>query len=1177
MHIKEIIIDGFKSYAVKTSIQGLDRHFSAITGLNGSGKSNIFDAICFLLGISSLLNVRASNLQELVYNKGNTGISKASVTIIFDNRDKSTSPVGCEDYDEIIVSRSIYQGKSKYHLNGYTATQENIKTLFQSVQLNINNPHFLILQGKIRQVINMKPIEILGLLEEAAGTSIYQTKKESSLKMIKKKENKLEEITKLLVEEISPQLEKAMKDKQNYLTWKSRENEINRLFKILTAYDYFTCSNDCVSKRNELIQYKSQEEDLQREANLIMTQLTSIKDKITKLEALLDQKMDGNVKELERKTKEIQTVIKTDEHKIKTIKTNIQSCQKEINKTIQVNQKLKLQIETFEKDKVDLESNYEMFENDYKNKKEYLNELEINFENFKHGKSDNTTLMNINKLIIECKNNKNKSTTEKVNLINQIMFLSDETKNKKLQLNTFKSKLKQSEKEYNVFQNKINLVINELSSLQSSSNPQMIEAIKKQILSKQNEISLLERQENEILTKYASRVEVQFRDPEPNFNRNKVKGRIIRLFTLENEKYAKAIEQTAGGKLFNIVVDNENTGSLLLSRKCFDYGVVMIPNNKIVSKSIPPEKIKLIEQISNGEAKLAIDLISYDREFTPAMQFVFGNTFICSTSEIASKLAYTDNIRVKCVNLDGDVFDPTGLLTGGAQRKGESILKKVVELTNLQKKISAEKKAINDLKSELDEMIKNQKQINDLTSQKETLERQASEYDKEKIQSQMDEIESDIGKINEQIKRNETRIEELNTFEKKFGDELTRLENEQKDFDGNVTGSKKKDMYVKKINSTKSVISSFEKNIHDIKKKINDLDFNINAKNNEIQENKDSIRNEQESIETSEHEIQNLTNKIHKLSEEAKKYEAELYEKKKEITKNENEINNLREQHQVLSNKNDTYQSDIKKLETKIVKYEKDIKEGEERINKLQSVNKWIQSEQNFFGMKDTEYDFSNLDSKKEYEKLSKLKEDNAVLKRKVNMKVEVMADQYEKNYNDLVKKKEIILKDKQNIQKAIDELDKKRKDALERIYSEVNKNINIIYSALLPGTKARLNLVDGKDLMSGIELQVAFNNVWKKSLNELSGGQIALLALSLILALLRYKPAPIYIFDEIDAALDLSHTANLGLLIKEQFPQSQFIVISLKDGMFNNANVLYKVSYVNGSSRVERITKNVI
>ena len=187
MHIKNIIIDGFKSYANKTSISALDRHFSAITGFNGSGKSNIFDALCFVMGISSLANVRATNLQDLIYKKGLAGIDKASVTVIFDNTDKSNSPVGYEEYDEITVCRMIYQGKSKYILNGYSSNQEKIRDLFLSVQLNINNPHFLIMQGKVRQVVNMKPIEILGLMEEAAGTSSFQLKKESSLKMIKKK------------------------------------------------------------------------------------------------------------------------------------------------------------------------------------------------------------------------------------------------------------------------------------------------------------------------------------------------------------------------------------------------------------------------------------------------------------------------------------------------------------------------------------------------------------------------------------------------------------------------------------------------------------------------------------------------------------------------------------------------------------------------------------------------------------------------------------------------------------------------------------------------------------------------------------------------------------------------------------------------------------------------------
>ena len=107
------------------------------------------------------------------------------------------------------------------------------------------------------------------------------------------------------------------------------------------------------------------------------------------------------------------------------------------------------------------------------------------------------------------------------------------------------------------------------------------------------------------------------------------------------------------------------------------------------------------------------------------------------------------------------------------------------------------------------------------------------------------------------------------------------------------------------------------------------------------------------------------------------------------------------------------------------------------------------------------------------------------------------------------------------------------------------------------------------------MQIKVGFNGTWKDGLSELSGGQRSLLALSFILALLKYKPAPIYILDEIDAALDLSHTQNIGKMIKTYFPESQFLIISLKEGMFTNANTLYKVEFHEGKSKVTRFAKN--
>lgn len=196
MHIKSIVLDGFKSYGNRTEITGFDKEFNAITGLNGTGKSNILDAICFVLGISNLSNVRAASLQDLVYKNGQAGVNRASVSITFDNRDKSQCPVGYQDYDEFTITRQVVMGgKNKYLLNGTTVQNKRIQDLFCSVQLNVNNPHFLIMQGRITKVLNMKPPEILSMVEESAGTKMYENKRSLAQKTMDKKDAKVQEIT----------------------------------------------------------------------------------------------------------------------------------------------------------------------------------------------------------------------------------------------------------------------------------------------------------------------------------------------------------------------------------------------------------------------------------------------------------------------------------------------------------------------------------------------------------------------------------------------------------------------------------------------------------------------------------------------------------------------------------------------------------------------------------------------------------------------------------------------------------------------------------------------------------------------------------------------------------------------------------------------------------------------
>merc|ERR1711860_365802 len=163
---------------------------------------------------------------------------------------------------------------------------------------------------------------------------------------------------------------------------------------------------------------------------------------------------------------------------------------------------------------------------------------------------------------------------------------------------------------------------------------------------------------------------------------------------------------------------------------------------------------------------------------------------------------------------------------------------------------------------------------------------------------------------------------------------------------------------------------------------------------------------------------------------------------------------------------------------------------------------------------------------------------------------------------------------DKAKIQKVIEELDAKKKVELRAAWDKVNKDFGSIFSTLLPGANAKLQPPQGHPDRPEVEVKVAFGDNWKDSLSELSGGQRSLVALSLILSLLLFKPAPLYILDEVDAALDLSHTQNIGHMLKTHFKHSQFIVVSLKDGMFNNANVLYRTKFVDGMSTVTRTTQ---
>mmetsp|Transcript_17977 Transcript_17977/g.45330 ORF Transcript_17977/g.45330 Transcript_17977/m.45330 type:complete len:252 (-) Transcript_17977:5-760(-) len=205
--INEILIDGFKSYGSKTVFSNLDPNFNSITGINGSGKSNLLDSICFVLGLSNLSVIRASKLQDLIFQNEKIQNKFALVSITLNDKNFSKKFFNFENLEKICFTRKILtSGKNKYFLNGTAISPNKVLNFLYSINININNPHFFVRQGHIMRIVRMNSYELLQTVEAAFGIKLYSIKKKNAIDLIEKKNEKVKEIGNLLVDRIQPQL-----------------------------------------------------------------------------------------------------------------------------------------------------------------------------------------------------------------------------------------------------------------------------------------------------------------------------------------------------------------------------------------------------------------------------------------------------------------------------------------------------------------------------------------------------------------------------------------------------------------------------------------------------------------------------------------------------------------------------------------------------------------------------------------------------------------------------------------------------------------------------------------------------------------------------------------------------------------------------------------------------------
>ncbi|KAI0728952.1 hypothetical protein C8Q72DRAFT_347915 [Fomitopsis betulina] len=794
MRIEELVLEGFKSYPVRTQITGWDSSFNAITGLNGSGKSNILDAICFVLGITNMSSMRAQNQQDLIYKRGQAGITKASVTIVFDNSDRSTSPVGLENCKQITVTRQIaLPNISKYLLNGHKSQQHTIQTLFQSVQLNINNPNFLIMQGKITKVLNMRPPEILGMVEEAAGTRMFEERKDKAKKTMGKKEKRVQEITTLLAEEIEPKLETLREEKRSFLQWQKSCSELERIGRVLRAWEW-TEGHERVSRKNAEIQAKEKEtKAVKKGRERCEREIEAAEHQAKEVEAQREKELrkGGKFKKLEDEVAELGKVlvkIKTQaEIKMGTISDEEEKTKGLENELAELTESLvqkRAQVEELTTAHSNVKDKHTALQTALTNSEELLQTLLTGLTSKGTSNSGGGYMGQL----ADAKARLAQASTEEEQSKQKLAMSQKELK-------ALEARWKEVEREAGEGQKRLKAMQAEIDSFRKKVAECGWSAEKEREgdMAIRDVKALIDRLRGdcERVKRDVGNCDFEYTIASGNFDHSKVKGTVAKLITLNEEHFNKstALEITAGNRLYNVVVETEQVGKDLLQHGQLRKRITIIPLNKIDRSTIPAHKLQAAQRLAPGKVRLAMELVGYSDEVANAMAFVFGNTLICDDAESAKLVTFSREVGgVRSVTLDGDVYDPSGMLSGGSAPTGNGTLIKVQELLDIEGRLSEARGQLQTLEQQAQRDRAGRDKWRTLARDLEIKEHEMRLLEEQVNGSNAARISSEVEKMKANIAELTEAVEGAKQKQKDAKEEIKKLEKDMDEFKNNKEG-----------------------------------------------------------------------------------------------------------------------------------------------------------------------------------------------------------------------------------------------------------------------------------------------------------------------------------------------------------------------------------------------------
>lgn len=1161
--ITRLVMHGFKSFAKRTELLFGD-NFNCVLGPNGSGKSNVLDALCFVLGRSSAKALRAEKSTNLIYNGGKTKqpSKEAEVSIFFDN-EKKLFPF---DIPEIKVSRIVkHTGQSVYKINDKTRTRQEVLELLGLGKIDPEG-YNIILQGDIIRFCEMSPLERRGLIEEISGISIYEEKKNKALNELNHVEEKLREAD-IVLKERDSRLKELKKDRDQALKYKDINEKLNK--------NKGSLLNIQLKRKN------SSREDFDKRISNIQEKL----DKINNESANIKKSISEKKEEIERINKEIES--KGEKEQV-TVHKEVESLKVEMATSMSRKEAYENEIKKIKERTQNLNSNISELGDKIKkledDKKRILKEVEItqksiseidkktadfrkkhNLENLggiekevesieKDSEEKQKEILTLRQEHQELLRKKDRLEFQAQSIDEKISKVVAIEKEQKDQLEILKKK--QSEFK------KITLELSELLNKDSELALQAGEA-KKHLANAEGELAKLNARSISIQETVAGDMATK------KIADAKIKGVYGSVSELGevSSKYSMAMEIAAGNKIKGIVVEDDKVAAQCIKYlKENRFGVAtFFPLNRIKPKTIRPELDKLKSE--NGVHGFAVNLVHFDSKFKNVFSYIFGDCLVVDDIETARRIGVGN---AKMVTIEGDLSELSGAMQGGYRGKRTSGMG--FKEQDIQEGIKKYERILADNQSVIS-VLDGRRKENEHTIER--LRKFKAELEGEIIQMEKSlHLESGDVEVNKKLKQ---QIEkETKDVEK----EMRSMQDKIDSFTDILAKIKIRRQELKnKISELKNPLIVAELNAFEEKKK--ELGTFILEKNAEIKglETQKTTMLEPETenigkiIKQHDKETETFNAKLREIIEKIKSDEKTLKEKEKIESEFYGKFRDLFGKRQKMD-------EDLKKLDVKIEETNSGSREVELKLNEVSLERARIIAELEAL---DREFEpFKNLElftHKPEDELRKEIKDSETFLLKagNINMRALEVYDLVEKEYNELVDKKDNLKKEKEDVLVMMNEIETRKKELFMKTFDVINNNFKNIFSAL--STKGDSNLLlENKDspFEGGLLIKVKITGNKFMDIRSLSGGEKTMTALAFIFAIQEHEPAYFYVLDEVDAALDKRNSEKLSKLVRKYSENAQYIIISHNDSMIGEADHLYGVAMAeDGVSKVVSLKFN--